>query len=69
MMLFKGYKIRSYEIGLFFRDDEFVGLLGEGRHWLFDPLGKVRIEIVSYPHGIVGDPVTWEPASFSLNQD
>ena len=47
MMLFKRYKIRSYEIGLYFRDDEFVGLLSEGRHWLFDPLNKIRVEIVS----------------------
>jgi regulator of protease activity HflC (stomatin/prohibitin superfamily) len=47
MMFFKRYKIRSYEIGLHFRDDEFVGLLSEGRHWLFDPLGKVRVEVVS----------------------
>jgi regulator of protease activity HflC (stomatin/prohibitin superfamily) len=47
MMFLKRFKIRSYEIGLYFRDDEFVGLLSEGRHWLFDPLGRVRIEIVS----------------------
>jgi regulator of protease activity HflC (stomatin/prohibitin superfamily) len=24
-----------------------VGLLSEGRHWFFDPLGKVRVDIVS----------------------
>jgi hypothetical protein len=47
MVFFKRFKIRSYEIGLYFRDDEFVGLLSEGRHWLFDPLGMVRLEIVS----------------------
>ncbi len=38
MMLFKRIKIRSYETGLYFRDGEFKGLLGEGRHWLFDLL-------------------------------
>lgn len=40
-------KIRSYEMGLYFRDGEFEGLLGEGRHWFFDPLGKVKVEVVS----------------------
>lgn len=47
MMLFKRFKIRSYEMGLFFRDGEFKGLLGEGRHWVFDPLMKVQVDIVS----------------------
>jgi len=47
MFVFKNVKIRSYEIGLYFRDREFKGLLIEGRHWLFDPLDKVRVEVVS----------------------
>ena len=47
MFLFKHVKIRSYEIGLYFRDGEFKGLLAEGRHWFFDPLGKVKVEVVS----------------------
>ena len=47
MFLFKHVKIRSYEIGLYFRDREFKGLLTEGRHWLFDPLCKARVEVVS----------------------
>ena len=47
MFVYKYIKIRSYEIGLHFRDREFKGLLTKGRHWLFDPLGKVRVEIVS----------------------
>jgi regulator of protease activity HflC (stomatin/prohibitin superfamily) len=47
MMLFKRIRIRSYEVGLYFRDREFRGLLGEGRHWLFDPLRKVQVEVVS----------------------
>jgi len=45
--MFKRIKIRSYEMGLFFRDGEFKGLLGAGRHWFFDPLGKVKVEVVS----------------------
>ena len=40
-------KIRSYEIGLYFRDGEFKGLLNAGRHWFFDPLGKVKVEVAS----------------------
>jgi hypothetical protein len=47
MFLFKKVKIRSYEVGLYFRDGEFRQLLGAGRHWMFDPLGKVRVDIVS----------------------
>ena len=47
MMFLKCSKIRSYEMGLYFRDDEFMGLLGAGRHWLFDPLWMVRVDVVS----------------------
>jgi regulator of protease activity HflC (stomatin/prohibitin superfamily) len=47
MMLFKRIKIRSYEIGLYFRDGEFTSFLEEGQHWLFDPLRTVRVDIVS----------------------
>jgi len=45
--MFKRFKIRSYEMGLLFRDGEFRGLLTEGTHWFFDPLGKVRVDTVS----------------------
>lgn len=45
--MFKRIKIRSYEMGLYFRDGEFQGLLGEGRHWLFDPWMKVRVDLFS----------------------
>ncbi len=45
--IFKTITIRSYEMGLYFRDDEFRGLLGEGRHWFVDRLGKVKVEVVS----------------------
>lgn len=47
MFLIKRIKIRSFEIGLHFRDGEFQGLLTAGAHWLFDPLGKVCVEIKS----------------------
>src|SRR6185436_20152637 len=47
MFLFKRIKIRSYEAGLRFREGEFIGLMGEGRYWLFDPLGKIHVDVVS----------------------
>jgi hypothetical protein len=40
-------KVRSYEKGLYFKDREFMGLLGAGRHWFLDPLGKVKVDVVS----------------------
>ena len=45
--MFKRIKIRSYEMGLLFRDGEFRGLLETGTHWLLDPLGKIRVEVAS----------------------
>jgi SPFH domain / Band 7 family len=47
IFILKTVKIRNYEIGLYFHDGEFKGLLGEGRHWFVDPLGKVKVEVVS----------------------
>ena len=47
MVLFKRFKIRTYEMGVLFRDGEFRGLLTAGTHWFVDPLGKVRVDIVS----------------------
>ncbi len=47
LLILKTIKIRSYEMGLYFRDGEFKGLLGAGRHWFFDPLHKVKAEVVS----------------------
>ncbi len=46
-MMFKRYKIRSYQAGLYFRDGEFQGVLAEGTHWFLDPLMKVRVQVVS----------------------
>jgi len=47
MFIFKRYKIRSYEMGLLFRDGEFRGLRDAGTYWFFDPLGKIRMDVVS----------------------
>ena len=56
MIVFKYIKIRSYEMGLYFRDGEFKGLLSEGRHWLFDPLGQAQVRRVD-----LNDPVYEQP--------
>src|SRR5215469_14174179 len=45
--MFKTVKIASYEMGLYFRAGEFKGLLAPGRHWMFDPLFKARVKVVS----------------------
>jgi regulator of protease activity HflC (stomatin/prohibitin superfamily) len=47
MMFFKRVNIRSYEIGLHFRNGEFKGLLGAGTHWILDLLCRVRVQVVS----------------------
>ena len=45
--MFKRYKIRTYEMGLLFREGEFSGVLATGTHWFFDPLEKIRVDVVS----------------------
>jgi regulator of protease activity HflC (stomatin/prohibitin superfamily) len=47
VFLFKRFKIRSYEMGLLFKDGEFRGLLTAGKRWFVDLLNKVRVDIVS----------------------
>ena len=46
-MILKRIRIRSYEIGLCFRDGEFKRLMTTGRYWLFDPLWKHKVDVVS----------------------
>lgn len=45
--MFKYYKIRNYEMGILFRNGEFHGLLEAGTHWYFDPLNRIRVDVVS----------------------
>jgi len=47
MFLIKRFKIRSYEVGLCFRDGEFQGLLTSGIHWCWDLRNQLRVDIVS----------------------
>src|SRR5262245_36847547 len=46
-MILKLIRIHRHEVGLYFHDGEFRGLLGEGRHWWLDLLRRVRVEVVS----------------------
>lgn len=46
-MFINRVKIKSYEKGLFFSDDEFKGILDSGPHWYTRILTKNRIDVVS----------------------
>ncbi len=45
--MFRWIKIREYERGLLYRDRVFRECLKPGRHWIFDPFLKARVERVS----------------------
>ncbi|WP_417392874.1 slipin family protein [Gimesia sp.] len=47
MLGIKRYEIHSYEMGLFFKNGEFQGLLNAGTHWFFNPFDKIQVDIVS----------------------
>ena len=47
MLFIKRVKIKSYEKGLYFKDGEFYGILGRGKHWIIRPILKQRIDVVS----------------------
>lgn len=46
-MLIKTIKIRSYEVGLLFREGEFKKILPAGKHRIWDPLRRIEVKIVS----------------------
>jgi regulator of protease activity HflC (stomatin/prohibitin superfamily) len=46
-MVLRRFKVREHERGLLFRDREFKGVLRPGRHWVWDPLFKVHVDVVS----------------------
>lgn len=45
--MIKLIRIRPHEVGLRFDDGVFTGLVAPGRHWIVDPLGRVKIDVVS----------------------
>jgi regulator of protease activity HflC (stomatin/prohibitin superfamily) len=46
-VLFHRFKVRAHERGLLFKDREFQAVLRPGRRWVWDPLRKVRLDVVS----------------------
>ena len=47
MARFRLIKIRQHERGMLFRDREFKAMLRPGRHFLLDPLWRVRVDVLS----------------------
>lgn len=47
MFFIRRLEIRSFEMGLNFRGGEFLGLLMPGNYWVFDPLRRRSVEVVS----------------------
>jgi regulator of protease activity HflC (stomatin/prohibitin superfamily) len=46
-MVRRRFKVREHERGLMFRDREFQRVLRPGRHWVWDPLYRVHVDVVS----------------------
>jgi regulator of protease activity HflC (stomatin/prohibitin superfamily) len=46
-VLFHRFKVREHERGLLFKDREFKAVLPPGRHFVWDPLLKVSVDVVS----------------------
>jgi len=46
-VLFHRFKVREHERGLLFKDRVFERVLKPGRHYLFDPFRKLRLDVVS----------------------
>lgn len=46
-VLFRRFKVRENERGLLFEDRDFKAVLRPGRHVVWDPLRKVRLDVVS----------------------
>ncbi len=45
--MFRRFKILPHQLGLLFRDGAFERLVESRRGWLFDPFGRLRLDIVS----------------------
>ncbi len=45
--MIRRFKINPHTRGLLFREGEFLGVLQPGAHWYFDPLMKLRADVVS----------------------
>jgi regulator of protease activity HflC (stomatin/prohibitin superfamily) len=47
LIVIRRFKVREHERGLLFRDRVFARVLAPRRHWLWDPLYKARVDVVS----------------------
>jgi regulator of protease activity HflC (stomatin/prohibitin superfamily) len=45
--MFKHIKIKPTEKGFLFKEGALTDLVGAGSHWIFDPLNKIRVDVVS----------------------
>lgn len=45
--MFRRFKVRPHERGLLFHEGDFVAVLRPGVRWVFDPLRKLRLDVVS----------------------
>ena len=41
------YRVRGQERGLLWKNKEFAGVLGEGNYCFFDPIGAIKVEVLS----------------------
>jgi regulator of protease activity HflC (stomatin/prohibitin superfamily) len=55
-VLFRRIKVREHERALLFKDREFKGVLRPGRHWVWDALRKVRVDVVSVREAWLAHP-------------
>ena len=55
-VLFRRIKVREHERGLLFKDREFKGVLRPGRHWVWDALRNVRVDVVSVREAWLAHP-------------
>jgi hypothetical protein len=46
-VLLRWFKVREHERGLLFKDRPFKGVRGPGRHFMWDLLRKIRVDVVS----------------------
>jgi regulator of protease activity HflC (stomatin/prohibitin superfamily) len=53
-VLIRYVKVREHERGLLFKDREFKAVLRPGRHFIWDPLARARVDVVSVRNVWIG---------------
>jgi regulator of protease activity HflC (stomatin/prohibitin superfamily) len=54
--MLKYLKIRGYEMGLLFKNGDFLRLLEPGAHWILDPLARCQCDVVSQREPFLSHP-------------